>query len=295
MTRKLQQPDTLVRRRWICRELTRGAQRLRNVTAGRVLADIVRAVRLHVQEPTPRKALLRPERLVVTLTTIPQRASQIKYTLRSLRDQTWPADMILLAWPSRSLRTGDRYPPPPAVGSGVAVVPCEDIGPATKLLPALKLEPRSLIVVVDDDLIYPADFLETLLRAHRSDPSAAWGYRGVNLDPTIDPRDFDHVFATAVAQPTAVDVLFGTWGYLIPPEAFDHAVHDIENAPPQIRWVDDIWFSGHLARRGVPRNVVRANGFPIETLACFQSALTNGPNRDGRNDTMAIQAFADFW
>jgi hypothetical protein len=174
-------------------------------------------------------------------------------------------------------------------------MPCDDFGPATKLLPVLRIEPSALIVAVDDDVIYPRDFLETLLLSHRSMPKAALGFRGWRMEPNIEPCDFDHVFATAVSMPTDVDVLLGTWGYLIPPSAFDDSVFDFERFPPEVRWVDDVWFSGHLARRGIRRCVVSAKRFPIETLSSFISALTDGPNRSGRNDAIAIEAFAESW
>jgi hypothetical protein len=92
-----------------------------------------------------------------------------------------------------------------------------------------------------------------------------------------------------------VDVLFGTWGYLVPPGTLDTAVHDLADHPEHLRWVDDVWISGHLARRGVPRLVVPANEVPIETGNSRRQALTDGPNRSGENDRRAIEMFAADW
>jgi hypothetical protein len=144
-------------------------------------------------------------------------------------------------------------------------------------------------------VIYPVDFVATLLAAHRADPHAALGMRGWRLHQGTDGRDLLHVFATGIAAPTNVDVLLGTWGYLIPPGALDAAVHDFTGYPPEVRWVDDIWISGHLARRGVPRRVIPARGLPIETPASNRAALTFSLNRCGRNDRLAIEAFAPWW
>jgi hypothetical protein len=277
------------------REVRRALGRFRRTPPWRVASDALRAARLHRSDPVSRAPDARPERLVVALTTVPDRLARILPALRSLLDQSCMADRLLLAWPSHSRRTGERYPPPPILPAGIELLPCEDEGPASKLLPALRVEPGAVIVVADDDVIYPVDFLATLLRAHRADPKAALGWRGWRFRPGADPRDYDHIFATAVAVPTTVDVLLGTWGYLVPPHALDDAVHDFAAWPPEVRWVDDVWISGHLARRGIPRRVVPAKGLPIETRASSIAALTDGLNRSSRNDRIAIEAFKAWW
>jgi lambda repressor-like predicted transcriptional regulator len=283
---------SLARWGFVARRTLRNALiRYRRLTPGGLARDLLRARILRRESISPRRRAPRPERIVVSLTSIPDRAGLIGPALRSLLDQTCPADRIVLAWPRRSLRTGAAYPPPLDAPPGVDVLQCDDVGPATKLLPTLLEEPDALIVVVDDDVIYPFDFIETLLNAHRADPRAALGYRGWRLKPGVDPRDLDHVFATALKRPEDVDILFGTWGYLLPAGALDAAAHDFEGYPPETRWVDDVWISGHLARLGVPRRVIPARALPLESKAAFVGALTDGLNRSGDNDRIAIAAF----
>lgn len=268
--------------------------RFTHVTPRRLQHDVLRAIRLHRSDPAPRQRAPRAERLVVGLTTIPQRAAYLRPVLRSLLDQTCPADRIILAWPDHSLRDGVPYPEIPALPANVDVIRCEDQGPATKLLPILKEEPTAAIVAVDDDILYPVDFLETLLAAHRAEPGSAWGWRGWQLRRDREPRYLEYTFATGIRQPVDVDVLFGHWGYLVPPGALDEAVHDF-GRHPQLRWVDDIWVSGHLARRGIPRRVVAARSLPIKTTASSIAALCKGINRSGENERMAVEAFRDHW
>src|SRR6185437_13310713 len=235
--------------------------RFRRMTPWRLVSDLRRAARLKRADPRRRAPHARDERLVVTLTTIPERGAALIPTLRSLLDQTWPADRIVIAWPEAT-RSGKPYPAPPPLPEGVDLLACQDEGPATKLLPTLKAEPDAVLVVVDDDVIYPVDFLETLLRAHRAERKAALGLRGHGTNRSVDPRDIDHIFATAVAAPTAVD---------------------------------DYWISGHLARRGVPRWVVPAKGLPRETRMAKIGGLQLAPNPDGRNNRIGIEAFAAWW
>lgn len=277
------------------REVPRALGRFRRLSLWSVLHDVVRAAQLNWQNPPLRPMPSRAERLVVTLTTVPPRIHDLTIVLRSLVDQSCPADRVVLAWPSWSNRLGVRYPDPPPLPPGIDILACRDLGPATKLLPALLAEPDAAIVVVDDDVIYPVDFLANLLVAHRRFPRAAVGLRGCRFRPGLTPCELPHIFGTALAAPADVDILMGTWGYLLPPGALDGAVHDFDDWPEEVRWVDDFWVSGHLARRGVRRLVVPARGLPLETSSSRRFALDRGPNRPGINDLAAIKAFANWW
>lgn len=270
--------------------------RFRRMTPARLYQDHARARKLlrgYVPERPPAPA--RPERLVVTLTSIPERLPTLPAVLRSLIDQTCPPDRIVLNWQTHGIRDGAPYPPPPPLPAGVDVRVRNASGPATKLLPTLQEEPAAALIVVDDDVIYPVDIIEQMLAWHRRLPRAAIGWRGWEIVPGRNPKRFPHIFATALAKPRKVDILIGTWGYLIPPGAFDASVHDFSGYAPGMRFVDDVWFAGHLAKRGVERLVIPGRGLPIETEASNLAALTFGPNSSGTNDLVAIEAFKDWW
>lgn len=118
-----------LRRSVVLRDIRRALGRFRHVSPGRLLTDVVRAIRLHaLAPPAARPVPTRRERLIVSMTTIPERAPRIMPVLRSLLDQTCPADRVLLAWPSRSLRTNTPYPAPPALPAGVELLACDDEG-----------------------------------------------------------------------------------------------------------------------------------------------------------------------
>ena len=281
----------------LVQNIARSLARYRQPSLAQIAGLYLRALRLGWRAPTPVPVAARPERLVVTLTTIPARAHRLHRVLRSLIDQSQPADRIVLCLPRSRRRDGAAYPDPLSLGlpPGVEVLRCTDEGPVTKLLPTLAAEPDACLVVVDDDVVYPRDFLASLLTAHRANPTAALGLRGVCLTPGREFPALHHVLCSAQTRLVPVNILFGTWGYLLPPGALDAAVRDFSGMPEAVRWVDDVWVSGHLARRGVPRLVVPTRSFPVETLASAIQALTDGPNRSGQNDATAIAVFAADW
>ncbi|MFI5778918.1 glycosyltransferase [Nocardia sp. NPDC051570] len=208
-------------------------QRIAEATLAGAAHDFARAARLMIRDPEPRPAPARAERVVVTLSSVPHRRSHLVPTLRSLVDQICPPDRIVLAWPEHSLRTLKPYPRLPHIPAGVEVIRCADEGPATKLLPALRAEPDAVVVVVDDDHIYPDTFLEDLLAAHRSAPTSTVGLRGYYAQNGSNPDNFPHVCGTALRQPRAVDVLMGMWGYLIPPGSLDEGYTISVVGPPK--------------------------------------------------------------
>lgn len=252
-------------------------------------------MRLHAVRGRTRPITLRDERIVITLSTIPERLPGIIPVLRSLLDQSCPADRIVLALPETSRRSGLPYPAPKGLPKGIDILRCEDIGPATKLLPTLKAEPDSVVIVVDDDVIYPFNFVETLLAAHRRRPAAVVGLRGWQVQAGKDSRETRHAFSCAIARDQRVDVLLGSWGYLLPPHVLDQDVHEIDLAPERAQWVDDVWIAGHLAKRSIERWVVKGDSLPIETPLSLKASLNRGVNNCGQNERMAIEMFDNWW
>lgn len=119
-----------------------------------------------------------PSRVVISLTTIPRRIHKLKPTLDSLlQNQTMPANVIQINIPQTFLRTGaqfnstDQYPF--LKHDRIRIVRCIDTGPSTKLLPTLATEtdPSTLIIIVDDDTIYPSNLVASMVAAHRVAPN----------------------------------------------------------------------------------------------------------------------------
>src|SRR5206468_12553760 len=110
-------------------------------------------------------------RVIVSLSTVPDRIGNLGPTIRSLLKQTRPPDEIVLAMPEFSVREQRPYVVPKYISllPRVRVLRCaEEWGPATKCIGAIQDElaagrENTLIMVVDDDRLYPRDALETYL------------------------------------------------------------------------------------------------------------------------------------
>lgn len=107
------------------------------------------------------------QRVVASFTTLPTRYSNLINVLKSLKTQTYQLDEIYLTLPYIAKRSNTPYPDPPEELKKLCkIVRCEtDYGPLCKLYGALTHEknPDTMIITVDDDMIYPPDLVENLI------------------------------------------------------------------------------------------------------------------------------------
>lgn len=247
------------------------------------------------------RALDKP-RVVVTLTTIPDRMSNLKYAVRSLMDQTVVADEIALNLPHKTLK-GLEYEIPDwlkEIPESVRIHRFEpDMGPASKLLPTLRREwdhPETKIIVADDDYVYAPDHIERLLRESEAYPDCAITAFSKNFNGTrTRPPTGGQLWAFSRAQSHRVcDQVLGCFGFLVKPRFFTEDVFDYTDAPPEAIWVDDIWFSGHLLLNDIE---IRSPPFRFKSLAMpvirqlSTPGLSRGTNKGGSNDNIVIEYF----
>ena len=169
----------------------------------------------------------------------------------------------------------------------------KDYGPATKVIPAiinaqdrarnapgnasLELD-GTLYVVVDDDTLYPPRLLETLASWSARFPDAVVSSTGW---PVTRSGNYPHwtenylVYGNEVHAPHAVSIVRGNCGFAVKAKFFDDALWaTMKAAPPGATIMDDVWISGHLARRGVDRFVVPSDADQFTRTPHFENVVT---------------------
>ncbi|TPX51514.1 hypothetical protein SeMB42_g01894 [Synchytrium endobioticum] len=126
-------------------------------------------------------------RVVLSLTSFPNRLETIGDTIKSLMEQSRPADAVYLTVPNEVKRLdGIPHTIPPIVeelkqkyGKSLVVQRTEDYGPATKLLGALLAErdPDTIVITVDDDVSYHPDTVLGLVEIMHKFPGFAPTYK----------------------------------------------------------------------------------------------------------------------
>lgn len=224
-------------------------------------------------------------KFVVSLSTTPYRINEIGDTLESIFQQDLRPDKIYLAVPYLFKRDNIEYIIPDwlAKDERITIIRTQDYGPATKLLGVLEqaeLDPQTIIITIDDDIIYPKNGLLHLVYAAATNPNHAVGYAGVNLQYNEQGLVSDQVTNGIIPiytsdQPVTVLEGFGSVAYRR--KFFDHQIFDIVNAPRECINSDDLYLSFHLAKKNIPRMVLR-NKFINKFQLDIESAIGHDQN-----------------
>ena len=228
-----------------------------------------------------------PDPTILTLSSIPPRFGALGPTLRSLLAQDLPAAEVRLYIPDRYRRFPDWDGTLPEVPDGVVIHRTEeDLGPATKVLPAARaLRGQAVdILFCDDDRLYDRDWHRRLKVAREAHPEACICEQGETFPDIADearlpdrlPRahrlrkGWRYRLLRAATLFRVKPNQFLNDGYVDHFAGIDDAVFDI----PGVLWtVDDPWLSGHLERRGIPIWLNRAPAAPVKRDSSGQDAL----------------------
>ena len=223
--------------------------------------------------------------LVVSLTSYPPRYGTLHKTLKSLLLQTIKADRTVL-WIAEGDMTSLPEEVRRLVWSGLEIRPCTDLRSYNKIIPALNLWPEAYIVTADDDLYYPPDWLETLVRgvvpgekvivcrrAHlpRRTATGFAPYSEWHWDIVTDGGIRTDLFPTGVG------------GVIYPPRSLPPETLDEVRIRSLCPTADDIWLFWMGSTSGARYRQV-GGGFSQITWAGSQTATLASVNCESGND-----------
>jgi len=184
--------------------------------------------------------------VVVSVTSYPKRFHSLPACLKSLLLQTVLPDRIIVYLGSDSLEAEipqelldyQRY------GVEIVMDKSRNLKPHKKYYYAMQQFPDAKIITVDDDLVYPPDTIETLLRAGEQYPEEVCARRvhkitfdrAGNIKPYILWKN--HYQAQ---KPSRSLLATGCGGVLYPPRAFDQRAFDAKAITETCLEADDIW------------------------------------------------------
>ncbi|WP_339113701.1 glycosyltransferase family A protein [Thioclava sp. GXIMD2076] len=183
-----------------------------------------------------------PHRLVVSLTSFPPRYPALVLVLRSLLTQSITPDEVVL-W----LAEVDETALPDEIraleAKGLTIRTCADWRSYKKHIPALLAYPEAAVVTFDDDVYYPRDWLERLVRASIAHPGEVIAHRahrftlcGGRPAPYLDwPKNIGEAGCGA-------DIfLTGVHGVLYPPRSLHEDVTREDLFLRLAPTADDVW------------------------------------------------------
>lgn len=257
--------------------------------------------------------------MILSFTSIPPRFPFLGRVIQQLEKQTVRPDAVELYLPRTYRRFPGERPALPKLPDWVKIIDIEtDLGPATKVLPALAAhrECKSDIMYFDDDQNFDPQWIARFSAARLQRPHDAICESGLNIDDLpgllhrrthiMEPRaikspnqgkdwhyrlkraaslGFNKPLRHAYSTSGYIDIAEGNRGVCIPPLNLPATAWSI----PDILWtVDDVWLSGMLEYAGTniwlnhlgyaPSSHSKAS----ETTPLF-THVEKGVNRNGAN------------
>lgn len=183
--------------------------------------------------------------VVVSLTTYSKRLYEVYLTIESIMQGTMKPNRIVL-WLEDALK-GHLLPLflQKQMERGLEIKFCKDIRSYKKLIPSLKEYPNSVIITIDDDVIYNADVVEKLVNAYNADPNHVYANRvnEITFDHDGIPCNYNKwKCVTENYKSSNLHFFTGVGGVLYPPHCFNDDVFNEDAFMSLAQYGDDIWF-----------------------------------------------------
>ena len=243
--------------------------------------------------------------LIVSLTSYGRRVNKtVYYTLVSLLRQSHRPDRIIL-WLDSDNWNENNLPKKlkRLITKGVEIKFYKDVKSYKKLIPTLKEYPESIIITVDDDVIYSKDLIETLYEAHICNPTAilctrAYKARFIDNKPA-KYKTWQNV--QNISNLSKGEILFpvGIGGVLYPPHSLYHDILEEDKFMTLCPNADDIWFWYMAKLKGTEHCFVPMTNNFYSFDAIYQamhrgSALTHSNVVENHNDVQLRNVLEEY-
>ncbi len=207
----------------------------------------------------------RSPRVIVSLTSFPQRMEEIHYCLYSLLDQTLKPDEVVLWLAKEQFPNGDTDIPQEVLDlkeKGLTIRWCRNLHSYKKLVPSLLEFPEDIIVTADDNVYYEQDWLEQLCREHLEHPEYIVCNRAHTIklgrDKNILPfRRWKKISKSKEASFRNMQIATG--GVLYPPKSLHKDATNAELFGELAPTTDDIWFWAMAVLNDTKVKVIKNN------------------------------------
>ncbi|MCR5836547.1 MAG: glycosyltransferase [Lachnospiraceae bacterium] len=185
-------------------------------------------------------------RVIISLTSFPKRIKEVHLCIKTLMNQTYKPDMIVLWLAKEQFQNGINDLPPKLVKLckyGLKIEWCEDMKSYKKLIPALVKYPEAIIITTDDDVYYPKDWLEGLMNAHEKNPNCVCCYRAAIISAEKGNINRKHPQKNVkYKEPSILHQQTGCGGVLYPPHSLNQDAINKELFMNLAPTNDDLWF-----------------------------------------------------
>jgi protein O-GlcNAc transferase len=195
-------------------------------------------------KPVKSKPHCLPNPLIISLTSYPPRFNKLHLTLQCLLNQRTAPDLIVLWVSEKDSSLITKKVLDLRNRTGFEIRTCPDLGPGTKILPALKEYKDCFIVTADDDIYYGPNWLRNLVDDWNDNEKIIIANRvhRIILKPNGLPMNYEHWQFDINGYETGVlNFATGVGGVLYPPNCFHYEVTNFQSYLVNCHRQDDVW------------------------------------------------------
>lgn len=203
------------------------------------------------------------KKVIVSLTSYPARIDTVNQTIETLLNQTYKADNVVLWLGIEQFPNRENDLPKHLLcltDKGLTIKYSNNLKAYTKLIPSLKEFPDDIIVTADDDILYPKNWLEILVKGYLNHPECIICHRATIA--CSDENGLIPVLKWPFAKINTASFNYhftGVGGVLYPPRIFDNEIFN-EKAFLQLSPLnDDLWFWAMAIKNNKKAFVVKNN------------------------------------
>lgn len=238
--------------------------------------------------------------IIISLTTYSKRIEEVYLVIESIFNQTLKADKILL-WLDEVEFNEETIPNilKNQRKRGLEIRYCENIKSYKKLIPTLKEYQNEIIITIDDDVIYPINFIEKMYKIHKKFPEVVLCNIGREIpigDNKVELEYKNWKYSENIMKSKKNIVPIGAGGVLYPPRCFYKDIIDKEKFQKLAPLADDIWFKAMTLKNDVKSMVINEINEYLEEIIILEKGQDIALYRKNiiENDKQIKEVFKEY-
>lgn len=239
--------------------------------------------------------------VIISLTSFPARIDKVYLCINSLLRQSIKADKVIL-WLADSQFESKSGLPKKLLDLeqyGLEIRFCEDLRSYKKIFYTAQEYKESIIVTVDDDVLYPESWMKHLLLCAHDYPGTVVCYRAHYAKISgkyFAPYDIWNGGSPGISGPSILLVPTGVGGVLYPIGYFEGISFDISTIRRICPTADDLWLKSIGLRKMIPVVKVFPNTKEWFTINKSQRETLFSINTKGQNfNDKAMKSLIDYY
>lgn len=241
------------------------------------------------------------EEIIVSLTTYPKRMKKLPLVLESVFRQTVRPSRVILWLAEDQFEDKDRiidsykgY-----INMGLEIRFCDDLKSHKKYYYSITENPDSIVITLDDDILYPEDLIEKLLLCYSENPDCIVAQRAhlMTYDNSKILKSYSEWKMLAPGEKGPSLDLFATTGggCLFPPHILPDETFDKDAIEKLCMYADDVWIKCMSYYKGVKVVLTDINNPEIIEVMSFKSEGLAKQNVVNNQNDQQLKAVSNYF